>query len=261
MGRFTSNGISVHVSSDGEDDRPAILMSNSLAADLTMWDSQAAALSQDFRIIRYDTRGHGQTEATTGGYSLDLLVDDVVALLDTLGIPAVHFIGLSLGGMIGQLLGAREPHRLLSLTLCATFAQTSPDLWMERIETVSRHGLEPIVEPTLERWFTPYFRDRHGDVVKAAREMIRLTSADGYVGCAAAIRDMNLIGIAEEISAPTLLIAGAEDPSATPAMMLDLHGRITGSKFALLPDAAHVLTMEQPQAITEIIGSFLARQS
>ena len=165
MGRFTSNGISVHVSSDGEDDRPAILMSNSLAADLTMWDSQAAALSQDFRTIRYDTRGHGQTEATTGGYSLDLLVDDVVALLDTLGIPAVHFIGLSLGGMIGQLLGAREPHRLLSLTLCATFAQTSPDLWMERIETVSRHGLEPIVEPTLERWFTPYFRDRHGDVV------------------------------------------------------------------------------------------------
>jgi 3-oxoadipate enol-lactonase len=236
-------------------------MSNSLAADLTMWDRQVEGLSQDFRVIRYDTRGHGQTEATTGGYSLDLLVDDVVALLDTLGVPAVHFIGLSLGGMIGQLLGARAPHRLRSLTLCATFAQTSPDLWKQRIETVGRLGLEPIIEPTLERWFTPYFRDRHDDVVKAARNMIRLTSAEGYMGCAAAIRDMNLTGVAEEISAPTLLIAGAEDPSATPDMMFDLHKRISGSKFALLPDAAHVFTMEQPQAITEIIGSFLARQS
>lgn len=236
-------------------------MSNSLAADLTMWDSQAAALSENFRIIRYDTRGHGQTEATLGGYSLDLLVDDVLALLDTLGISVVHFIGLSLGGMIGQLLGAKAPNRLRSLTLCATFAQTSPELWQQRIETVGRQGLEPIVEPTLERWFTPYFRDRHADVVKAARDMIRRTSVEGYIGCAAAIRDMNLAGVAEAISVPTLLIAGAEDPSATPEMMLDLHKRISGSKFALLPGAAHVPTMEQPQAITEIIGSFLARQS
>ncbi|HVJ41907.1 MAG TPA: 3-oxoadipate enol-lactonase [Dongiaceae bacterium] len=249
------------MSSDGAENRPAVLMSNSLAADLTMWDSQAKALSQDFRVIRYDTRGHGQTEATAGDYSLDLLVDDVLALLDTLKIPTVHFIGLSLGGMIGQLLGARAPDRLRSLTLCATFAQTSPDLWKQRIATVKQHGLEPVVEPTLERWFTPYFRERHGDVVNAARAMIRLTSAEGYIGCAAAIRDMNLAGVAEKIATPTLLIAGAEDPSATPDMMLGLHKRISGSKFALLPDAAHVLTMEQPQAITEIISSFLARQS
>jgi 3-oxoadipate enol-lactonase len=188
-------------------------------------------------------------------------VDDVLALLDKLGVPAVHFIGLSLGGMIGQLLGARAPGRLRSLTLCATFAQTSPDLWAQRIATVKQSGLAPLVEPTLERWFTPYFRDSHADVVEAARDMIRGTSDDGYIGCAAAIRDMNLAGVAEKISAPTLLIAGAEDPSATPAMMLDLHKRIDGSKFALLPDAAHVLTMEQPQAITEIISSFLTRQS
>lgn len=249
------------MSSEGAEDRPAILMSNSLAADSTMWDSQAEVLSEQFRVIRYDTRGHGQTEAAAGDYSLDLLVDDVLALLDNLNVPAVHFIGLSLGGMIGQLLAARAPGRLHSLTLCATFAQTSPDLWTQRIATVKASGLAPIVEPTLERWFTPYFRDRHADVVEAARKMIRGTSDNGYLGCAAAIRDMNLAGVAEKIVTPTLLIAGAEDPSATPAMMLDLHKRISGSKFALLPDAAHVLTMEQPQAITEIIGSFLARQS
>jgi 3-oxoadipate enol-lactonase len=134
-------------------------------------------------------------------------------------------------------------------------------MWTQRIATVKTSGLAPIVGPTLERWFTPYFRDRHADVVDTARDMIRGTSVNGYIGCAAAIRDMNLAGVAERISTPTLLIAGAEDPSATPAMMSDLHQRISGSKFALLPDAAHIPTMEQPQVVTEIIGSFLTRQS
>jgi len=261
LGQLVFNGISVHVSSTGAEDRPVALMSNSLAADLTMWDSQAAALSQSYRVIRYDTRGHGETQATSGDYSLDLLVDDVLALLDTLGIERVHFIGLSLGGMIGQLLSVRAPRRVASLILCATFAQTSYELWNQRIATVRASGLSPIIDATLERWLTPAFRAAHDDIVKAARTMISKTSVEGYAGCAAAIRDMDLRGAAEKIAVPTLLIAGAEDPSATPDMMRDLHHRIRGAEFALLPDAAHVFTLEKPQAATEMIGKFLARHS
>jgi 3-oxoadipate enol-lactonase len=234
-------------------------MSNSLAADLTMWDGQAETLAQTFRVIRYDTRGHGRTEATRGDYSLDLLVDDVLALLDTLDIDQVHFVGLSLGGMIGQSLSARAPQRVKSLTLCATFAQTSYELWDQRIAAVRASGLAPIVDATVERWLTAPFRATHDSVVKAARAMIGKTSIDGYAGCAAAIRDMDLAHAAEKITAPTLLIAGAEDPSATPDMMRDLHRRIRGAEFTMLPDAAHVFTLEKPQAVTEIIGKFLAK--
>ena len=254
------NGISVHVTCAGPQDRPVVLMSNSLAADLTMWHGQAEALAQTYRVIRYDTRGHGRSEASQGDYSLDLLVDDVLALLDAFNVDQVHFVGLSLGGMIGQLLGARAPKRVKSLILCATFAQTSYELWDQRIAAVRASGLTPIVDGTVERWLTAPFRATHDDVIKAARAMISKTSVDGYAGCAAAIRDMDLTHAAEKITAPTLLIAGAEDPSATPDMMRALHGRIRGSEFTVLPDAAHVFTLEKPQAVAERIGTFLAKQ-
>jgi 3-oxoadipate enol-lactonase len=255
--RLLVNGISVHVEEMGPSDAPVVLMSNSLAADVNMWAAQARQLAQSYRVIRFDARGHGQTEATDDDYSLDLLAEDALSLLDALGIEKVHFVGLSLGGMIGQLLAVRAPHRLLSLVLCATFASTSREMWDQRVKAARADGLGPLVEPTLERWLTPGFRAARPDVAEAVRAMIARTSPEGYAGCAAAIRDMDLIDAAPLISLPTLLLAAADDPSAPPETMSELHERIEGARFVVLEDAAHLFTMEQPDRATQIIEEFL----
>ncbi len=257
MERLLVNGISVHVEEMGPSGAPVVLMSNSLAADVSMWAAQARELARNYRVIRFDARGHGQTEATDDDYSLDLLADDALSLLDALGIEKVHFIGLSLGGMIGQLLAVRAPHRLQSLVLCATFASTSPEMWDQRVKAARSTGVAPLVEPTLERWLTPGFRAARPDVADAVRAMIARTTAEGYAGCAAAIRDMDLIGTAPRISLPTLLLAAADDPSAPPETMSQLHERIEGARFVVLEDAAHLFTIEQPDRVTQIIAGFL----
>lgn len=256
--RLLVNGISVHVEEIGPVGAPAVLMSNSLAADTSMWAAQAQQLAQNYRVIRFDARGHGRTEATADDYSLDLLVDDVLSLLDAMGIEKVHFVGLSLGGMIGQLLAVRAPHRLSSLVLCATFASASIEMWDERVRLARKEGVEPLIEPTLTRWLTPGFRAARPDVVDAVRDMIGKTSAEGYAGCAAAIRDMDISGAAQHISLPTLLVAAADDPSAPPETMARLHERIEGARFIVLEDAAHLFTIEQPDRVTRVIAEFLA---
>jgi len=152
------NGILFRVEQAGPAHAPAVVMSNSLAADMSMWDAQADVLAREFRVIRVDTRGHGGSEATEGDYSLELLADDVLGIMDKLAIRRAHFIGLSLGGMIGQVLGARSGARFESLTLCATFADAPRQLWADRVEAVRSTGVAPLVEGTIERWFTPEFQ-------------------------------------------------------------------------------------------------------
>ncbi|WP_374379601.1 3-oxoadipate enol-lactonase [Dongia sp.] len=259
MGQLVANGISVHVNDAGPQDRPAIVMSNSLAADLGMWDAQAEALAKTYRVLRFDARGHGRTQATPGDYTLDLLVDDVIALLDAHGIQKAHFVGLSLGGMIGQRIAERAPDRIASLVLCATFAEAPFDLWDQRVTTVRKSGIAPLIDGTLLRWFTPAFAETSPHIVDKARRMIAATSVDGYAGCAAAIRDMDLKTAPESIKMPTLILAAENDPSATPEMMKHLHARISGAEFQLLPACAHVFTMERPTDATGAIGSFLER--
>jgi 3-oxoadipate enol-lactonase len=259
LGQLVANGISVHVNDAGPKDRPAIVMSNSLAADLGMWDAQAEALAETHRVIRFDARGHGRTQATPGDYTLDLLVDDVIALLDAHAIQKAHFVGLSLGGMIGQRLAERAPDRIASLVLCATFAEAPFDLWNQRVTTVRASGVDSLVEGTLQRWFTPAFAAKSPGVTDKARRMIASTSVDGYAGCAAAIRDMDLTTAAESIKAPTLILAAEDDPSATPKMMQRLHARIAAAEFKLLPGCAHVFTMERPLDATSAIATFLER--
>eukprot|EP01035_Chromulina_nebulosa_P004754 gene4754-6482_t len=210
----------------GRDDAPALLLSNSLAADMDMWAGQASALASEFRVVRFDARGHGATAPTSGDYSIESLSRDVIGLLDGIGIERVHFVGLSLGGMIGQWLGANAPERLESLTLCATTNGTSRELWQRRIDAVEQSGLETIVEATLERWLTPRYRADHADGTDSVRQMIRRTSIDGYRGCAAAIRDMDIAGCASEIRMPTLVLAAEHDPSSPPAEMRKLHESI-----------------------------------
>lgn len=257
MARLRVNGIFVQVDEKGSPDAPVVVLANSLGADMTMWSEQAEALAKDYRVVRFDARGHGRTDATGGDYTLDLLADDVLLLLDALGIERMNFVGLSLGGMVGQVLAARAPERVSSLVLCATFASAPSDVWDERARAARSTGTGPLVEATVERWLTPAFRAARPDVADAVRRMVGETSAEGYAGCAAAIRDMNLEGVAEQISAPTLLIAAAQDISAPPETMLALRRRIKGAHFALIEDAAHLFTMEQPDRATRLIAGFL----
>jgi 3-oxoadipate enol-lactonase len=250
-------GVSVHYDDIGPAQGPVVVMSGSLAADLSMWDAQAASLSADYRVVRYDTRGHGRTQATEGDYSLDLLADDVLGLMDAIGVGRFHFIGLSLGGMIGQVLGARAADRLVSLTLCATFASADRELWDRRAATAWEQGLGSIVEPTLERWLTPAFRTARPDVAERVRAMILGTSRAGYAGCAAAIRDMDLTGVAERIDVPTLLIAAADDPSATPELMSAIYRRIRHARIETIEHAAHLFTIERPETTNRLLKAFL----
>lgn len=207
--------------------------------------------------MRMDTRGHGGSSATNGDYTLNLLADDVLDVMDRLGIRRAHFVGLSLGGMIGQVLAARSPARFESVTLCATFAEAPRQMWADRVAAVRQSGVAPLVEGTLERWFTPAFRASHHDVMEATRAMILGTSAKGYAGCAAAIRDMDLTGIPELISMPTLILAAAQDPSATLNAMKALHARIPNAVYVEIEDAAHVFTLEQPAKAADILRGFL----
>ena len=226
MEHLRVNGMLFRVAQAGPAHAPAVVLSNSLGADLSMWDPQAEVLARDFRVVRFDTRGHGGSAASQGNYTLNLLAEDVLALMDRLEIRKAHFVGLSLGGMIGQVLGARSGSRFESLTLCATFADAPRQLWADRVEAVRAAGVGPLVEGTLERWFTADFRAAAPEVISDVRKMIAATSVDGYAGCSAAIRDMDLTGVPEQIKIPTLVIAATQDPSATPEAMRRLHARI-----------------------------------
>lgn len=257
MQRHVINGLNVRFDDAGPRSGPVVVMSNSLAADLTMWDDQVTGLADRFRVVRYDTRGHGGTDATPGDYSLDLLCDDVTGLLDHLDIARAHFVGLSLGGMIGQRLTQRAPDRLKSVTLCATFCEAPHDMWDERARIARSGGFETLIEPTLERWLTPGFRDARPEVAARVRRMIAGTSPAGYAGCACAIRDMRIETAADQIRLPCLVVAGEKDPSATLAGMKALHSRIAGAEFASVPDASHLFTVEKPQQAARILRGFL----
>jgi 3-oxoadipate enol-lactonase len=237
-------------------------MSNSLASNLSMWDPQIPALASRYRVLRYDTRGHGQTDAPPGPYSLDELTEDVRALLQVLGIGKTHFVGLSMGGMIGQMLGLKYPQLLQSLVLCDTMSRVPPDakpMWEERIHTAETHGLEPTIETTIGRWFTAPFRDRRPDVIDNVRTMIRSTPPQGYAGCCHAIADLNLTERLQDITVPTLIIVGEDDPGTPVAASRVIHERIKGSELVILKSAAHLSNMEQPEAFNQALTPFIAK--
>jgi 3-oxoadipate enol-lactonase len=236
------------------------MLSNSLMSDLSMWEPQMAALTERFRVLRYDTRGHGGTDAPAGPYTIELLAADAVALLDALGLERVHFVGLSLGGMTGQLLGARHGDRLLGLVLCDTASEMpNPEVWDGRIGTAETQGIEALAPATLERWFTAPFRERRGEAIDKVLAMIRRTPVAGYVGCGHAIRDMNQTGLLADIKAPTLVIVGADDPSTPVAAARAIHERVAGSELTVIEDAAHLPNIEQPEAFNAALLAFLER--
>ena len=244
---------------DGAVDAPVLLLSNGLAADLSMWDAQIPFLAAHYRTLRYDNRGHGDTPASLGPYSIDLLASDVVDLLDQLAIGQVHFIGMSLGGNVGWMLAASYPERIASLVLCDTPIEAVPEVWATRITTALARGMEPLVEPTLERWLTASFRAASPAVTEQMRQMIRRTSPVGYAGCAAAIQSMRLTPLLPHIKAPTLVIVGEADPATPPAMAERLAASIPGAELVVIKRAAHLPNIEQPEAFNSAIGDFLRR--
>jgi 3-oxoadipate enol-lactonase len=258
--KATANGIEVYYEIHGREGAPWLVLSHSLACSVRMWDPQIEALKADYRVLAYDTRGHGATEATPGAYTLDLLADDLLALLKALNVEKPHFCGLSMGGMIGQTFALRYPGALRSLALADTTsrypAEAAP-VWAERVRTAETQGMEPLAQPTLERWFTEPFRRAHPAAVDAIRKLIVSTPVAGYAGCCHALPKINVTARLKDIRCPILVLVGAEDPGTPVSMAREIHENAPGSRLVVLPQAAHLANLEQPAAFTRALEEFL----
>ena len=242
---------------DGPDAAPVLLLSNSLSSDMSMWDDQLPAWAQWFKVVRYDQRGHGNSVASPGPYTMEQLSRDALAVLDALGISHAHFCGVSMGGMVGMWLLTHARERIDRAVLANTAAHMGPpSLWNERIALAREGGMEATVEPTVKRWFPPAFHARAPETMERMRNMIRRTSLDGYIGCCEAIRDMDQRESIRAIRNPTLVIIGANDPATTPEAGRAIHDAIPGAAMITL-DAAHISNVEQPVAFTHAVKDFL----
>jgi 3-oxoadipate enol-lactonase len=260
MPYLETNGVSLHYRIDGPEDAQVVMLSNSLGTALGMWDAQLGMLTRRYRVLRYDSRGHGASEVPPGPYTVEMLAEDALGLLDGLGIERAHFCGLSMGGLVGQMLGARHGERLRSLTLCSTACRLPPrDLWDERIKIASEEGMTPLADIVIERWFTPAFRAEPTIVVDRLWQMILDTPPDGYAAACAAVRDAELCEEIERIRVPTLVIVGDKDPVTPPARAEELAERIAGAQLEVIRNAAHLLNIEQDIAFDAALIAFLDR--
>jgi 3-oxoadipate enol-lactonase len=240
-------------------DRPLLVLSNSLGTSFSMWDPQMPQLEQHFRVLRYDTRGHGRSSVTPGEYTIEQLGSDVLGLLDALDLERVHFCGLSMGGMIGIWLGVYAPERLHRLVLCNTAARIgSKETWNARIATVRKDGMRSVAAAVIERWFTPEFRAACPQKVAQTQQMLDNSPPEGYAGSCAAIRDMDQCDTVSRIIAPTLVIHGGKDPVIPEVETKFLVNEIRGAASIEL-NAAHLSNVEQPEVFTEAVISFLSR--
>jgi 3-oxoadipate enol-lactonase len=243
---------------EGDERKPALMFSNSLSSNLHMWDPQAEALAGRFRIVRYDSRGHGRSVVSPAPYSIARLGRDALAIMDALELKKVHWCGLSKGGMVGMWLLANAPERLDRVVLANTAAaMPPPELWNGRIRNVRANGMKAIADVTIDRWFTKKFQAADPATVGRVRAMILSTPPEGNIGCAAAIRDMDQRDAIRRATNPVLVIAGAHDPSTTPARAKEIHAAIGGAKLVVL-DAAHISNLEKPKAFTKAIVDFLS---
>ncbi len=245
------SAVQVHAVVTGRDDGPVVVLSNSLGSTHRMWDAQLAALQQRFRVVRYDTRGHGSSPVPNGPYGIDDLADDLVALLDRFGIERAHLVGLSLGGMTAMRVAGRNPERVDKLALLCTGAQLPPaSNWTDRAATVRAHGSVAVAAAVVERWFTPEFLAAHPDIRATHEAMVAATPAEGYAGCCEAIAALDLRDDLTSITAPTLAIAGADDPATPPAKLEEIAGGVKDGRLLVVPHAAHLANAEQPGIIT-----------
>jgi 3-oxoadipate enol-lactonase len=235
----------------GPPDAPVLVLSNSLGTTYALWDRQVDALAERFRLVRYNARGHGETEAPPGPYAIADLGSDVLALLDRLGVERVSFLGLSIGGMTGMWLASHAPERVDRLVLASTTAFFgTPEVWADRIALVRSDGTAAVAAGTIERWLTPEFAAAEPDTAEWLRAMVRSVDDEGYASCCEALRDMDLRGDLPAIRAPTLVIVGADDPSTPPEHAHRIAGAVEGARVLEVPHARHLLNVEHADLFT-----------
>ncbi|MDX9823026.1 MAG: alpha/beta fold hydrolase [Syntrophales bacterium] len=256
------NGIHLHYRFDGPATGTVVLLSNSLASDLHMWDRQVPALVEaGYRVLRYDSRGHGRSDVPAGPYTFEVLTADALGLMDAFGLTKIHFCGLSMGGMVGQMLGTKHGSRLLSLVLAST-AAVMPDTKIldERSAAVRKGGMAVWAGPAIDRWFTKTGQERLKADVERVRQTILRTSVEGFCASSAALSTMDQRESIRAITMPTLILVGEKDPGTPPASSKFIHERIASSTLRIIPGAAHFVNVEQADLFNGALLGFLGRQ-
>lgn len=260
MPMIDADGCLLNVSVEGRESGPTIMLSNSLGTTMAMWEPQMAALTKLFRVVRYDRRGHGKSGVPAGPYSMDRFGKDVLAILDDLNIEKVHWCGVSMGGMVGQWLGANAPERVGKLVLANTACYyADPTNWLNRIEAVNEGGLAAIADTVIAAWLTADFREREPQITARLKQMLLDTPAQGYVACCEALSKLDLRDQLPRITAPTLVIAGRQDVATPVAAGELIRSLIPGASMTLF-DAAHISNVEQSHNFTEAVVGFLTQR-
>ena len=255
-----ASGLTLNTAIDGDVDKPWIVLSNSLGADLSMWDPQIDLLTTKYRVLRYDTRGHGGRDTPEGPYAFPDLVGDVIALMDAQGIETAAFMGLSMGGMTGLGLALEHPDRV-SRVVCADGRADAPEafraMWDQRMAAVNENGLAGIVDGTLATWFTETWRDANPGALAAVRDMVLANDPSGYISCCKALKELDYLRHLGAITSPVLYVGGSDDKGAAPEVMRAMAAATPGGKFHEVSDAAHVANINQPEAFNKAISEFL----
>jgi 3-oxoadipate enol-lactonase len=250
------NGTELNYEIHGKQGSTWLILSHSLACSTRMWDPQVAAFRDRYCILNYDMRGHGKSAAPAGPYTLEMLADDVLGLMKHLGIERAKYVGLSIGGMIGQHLALKEPQRFEKMVLADTGHTQTPETlkqWEERLRIAQTQGMKPLVAGTMERWFTPAFREK--PEAKKIAELIANTPVNGYVGCGQAIMKLNTTARLKDIKLPVLAITGESDAAAAGTRYIGEH--VPGAKFVNIPQASHIANIEQPEKFNQALRDFL----
>lgn len=252
-----STDAQIHYSLEGQPSKPPLILSNSLGADISMWDPQMPEFSKSFRVLRSDTRGHGKSSVTSSPYSIEQLAKDVLTLADAMQFERFHFCGLSMGGQIGMWLAANALKRLNKVVLCSTAAKIgTPEMWNTRIATVLKEGMKNVASAAIERWFTAVFRAKNPFTVEKIHKILEVTSPEGYAACCAGLRDFDFREKLNNILTSTLIISGTHDPATTPADGQFLANHIASARYVEL-NGAHLCNIEDADRFTREVCAFL----
>ena len=260
----TVNGVDLDTRLEGPENAPVVTLSHSLCCDLTAWDELADELKHEYRVLRYSLRGHGESASVPGPYTFRMLASDVAAIQDHYDIKTSHFVGLSIGGMIGQKFALMYPERMKSLVISSSLCELpvgAAAIWPERIREAQENGIEAQIDSSMSRWFTEETLTYRPDLDTRVRAMIRGTSVEGYVGCSQAIQAIDLVDLIPAINASTLVIVGREDMGTPVASSELIHRQISESKMVVLEEASHQAAMEKPDEFNAFIRVHLAENA